>query len=72
MRYFKSSKRRSSVFEIRQLLQTLHKEFFQNRQTSDKNDKKRSIVLLSEELSDSFRTVEKTSHRDARSVLFFI
>jgi hypothetical protein len=72
MKYFKSSKKRSNVCEIRQLLQTLHKEFFQNRQIADKNDKKRSIVLLSEELSNSFRTVEKTNHQNVRSVLFFI
>ncbi len=72
MRYIKSFKRRSNVSEIRQFLQTLHKEFFQNRQIADKNDKKESIFLLIRELLNSARTVEKTSHRDIRSVVFFI
>jgi hypothetical protein len=72
MRYIKSFKRRSNVSEIRQFLQTLHKEIFQNRQIADKNDKKESIFLLIRELSNSVRTVEKTNHRNARSVVFFI
>jgi hypothetical protein len=53
MRHIKSSERRSNVSEIRQFLQTLHKEFFQSRQIIDKNDKKESIFLLIRELSDS-------------------
>ncbi len=72
MRYIKSFERRSNVSRIRQFLQTLHKEFFQNRQIAYKNDKKESIFLLIRELSNSIRTVEKTNHRDARSVVFLI
>ncbi len=72
MRYIKSSERRSNVSEIRQFLQTLHKEFFQNRQIADKNDKKELIFLLIRRLSNNVRTVEKTKHRNARSVVFFI
>jgi hypothetical protein len=72
MKYIKSFEKRSNVSEIRQFLQTLHKEFFQNRQIVDKNDKKESIFLLIRELSNNVRTVEKTNHRDARSVVFFI
>jgi hypothetical protein len=72
MRHIKSFERRSNVSEIRQFLQTLHKEFFQNRQIADKNDKKESIVLLIRELSNSVRAIEKTSHRDVCSVVFFI
>jgi hypothetical protein len=72
MKHIKSSEKRSNVFEIRQFLQTLHKEFFQNRQIADKNDKKESIVLLIRELSNSVRAIEKTNHRDVCSVVFFI
>jgi hypothetical protein len=72
MRYIKSIERRSNVSEIRQFLQTLHKEFFQNRQIADKNDKKESIFLLIRRLSNNVRTVEKTNHRNVRFVVFFI
>jgi hypothetical protein len=72
MKNIKSFEKRSNVFEFRQFLQTLRKGFFQNRKIFDKNDKKESIVLLIRGLSDSVRTVKKTSHRDARSVVFFI
>jgi hypothetical protein len=65
-------KKRSSVSEIRQFLQTLHKEFFQNRQIVDKNDKKESIVLLIRKLSNSVRAIEKTNHRSVCSIVFFI
>jgi hypothetical protein len=40
MKHIKSHKKDSSVFEIRQLLQTLHKEFFQNRKIANQIDKK--------------------------------
>jgi hypothetical protein len=70
MRHIKSSERRSNVSEIRQLLQTLHKEFFQNRQIIDKNDERESIVLLIKRLLNNFRIVKKTSHRNIRVIVF--
>jgi hypothetical protein len=72
MRHIKSFKRSLNVSEIRQFLQTLHKEFLQNRQIVDKNDKKESIVLLIRELSDSVRTIKKKDHRSVCSFIFLI
>jgi hypothetical protein len=72
MKHIKESEKCSNVSEIRQFLQTIHKEFLQNCQIANKIDKKESIILLIRELSDNVREVEKTSHRNARSVVFFI
>ncbi len=42
----------TDIFEIRQLLSTFHKEFFQNRQTFSEIDQKESLILVNKEMSD--------------------
>jgi hypothetical protein len=42
----------SDIFEIRQFLSTFHKEFFQNRQTSNEIDQKESLILMNKRMSN--------------------
>jgi hypothetical protein len=72
MKHITSSERRSDIREIRQFLQTLYKELFQNRKIINKINQKISIILLIRELSSSIRTTKKASHRDICFVIFLI
>jgi hypothetical protein len=59
MKNIESFKKSSSIFEIRQLLQTIHQEFFQTRQIINQINKKNQLFYWFENCQITFEQLKK-------------
>jgi hypothetical protein len=62
MKNVNTLERTSSISEIYQFLQTIHKKLLSNNQVSDKSDEKRTFVRVKQCLSKNLRETEETNH----------